>query len=383
MIRTRSCPICKYDAATLVYMNKMAPVNLLDMSYRLSACDNCGFLFANELPSNLQYLNYYNTLSKYDSQVNVSNVDRCRTEKAVSFLTGTIPKDAAILDIGCGFGVMLSALRDAGYNNLSGIDPAPLSRRQASEQFNFHNISQGTLENAGQMVNLSQINLISLMCVLEHLPDLLQNLEKLTSQLQYGTKLMVEVPAVDLFDGTCGEPAGELSIEHIQYFTSHSMTNLMKSLGLNVIATELLEIPSLKSGGLFVLAELTNEIQKITPDRQTKMREYLDNSALRWRAALESIPDERFVLYGTGSHSARLLPQLTDEQKKNLVTVVDGNVNLHGKAFGDWVVEPPDAIEKYPSLPILISSYRSEELIAKSIRKKFPDQKLKLMYSNV
>jgi len=382
-MRTRPCPICEHDAATLVQMNKMAPVNLLDMSYRLSACDNCGFLFANELPSNAQYLKYYNALSKYDSQVNVSSVDRYRTEKAVSFLTGKISKDAAILDIGCGFGVMLSALRDAGYNNLSGIDPAPLSRRQASEQFNFHNISQGTLENAGQMVDLSHINLISLMCVLEHLPDIRQNLEKLVSQLQYGTKLMVEVPAVDLFDGSGGEPAGELSIEHIQYFTIHSMTNLMKSLGLNVIATELLKIPSLKTGSLFILAELTNEKQEIIPDRSTKMREYLDSSALRWKAALDNIPNEPFVLYGTGSHSARLLPQLTKKQQSNLVTVVDGNFNLHGKKFGNWVVEPPEAIKKYPTLPILISSYRSEKLIALSIKTKFPYQKLKLMYGNV
>ena len=194
---------------------------------------------------------------------------------------------------------------------------------------------------------------------------------------------MVEVPAVDLFDGSGGEPAGELSIEHIQYFTIHSMTNLMKSLGLNVMATELLKIPSLKTGSLFLLAELTNEKQEIIPDRSTKMREYLDSSALRWKAALDNIPNEPFVLYGTGSHSARLLPQLTNKQQSNLVTVVDGNFNLHGKKFGNWVVEPPEAIKKYPTLPILISSYRSEKLIALSIKTKFPYQKLKLMYGNV
>ncbi|MDA9994747.1 hypothetical protein N9D91_00965 [Planktomarina temperata] len=161
------------------------------------------------------------------------------------------------------------------------------------------------------------------------------------------------------------------------------MTNFLNSLGFKIIDAELFAILHLKSGSLFVLAELSTEIQKIAPDRHTKMRDYLRNSELRWQAALKNIPDELFVLYGAGSHSARLVPKLTEKQKNNLVAVIDGNVNLHGKKFGGWEVEPPEAIKKYSKLSILISSYRSEKLIADSIKTKFQNQKLKLMYSDV
>jgi 2-polyprenyl-3-methyl-5-hydroxy-6-metoxy-1,4-benzoquinol methylase len=383
MKQSRSCPVCESMVATLLHYNELAPIDMLDMSYSLSECNNCNFIFADKLPSNSQYLFYYEKLSKYDTQFTVSDVDRYRTEKAVSFLTERVSKDATILDVGCGFGVMLSALRDAGYTNLSGIDPAPHSGLQASEQFKFNEISQGTIEGINKAANLSEISLICLMCVLEHLPDIKSNLSNLAKQLQYGTKLMVEVPALDLYDGTGGEPFGELSIEHIQYFTATSMTNFLNSLGFKIIDAELFAMPHLKSGSLFVLAELSMEIQKITPDRHTKMRDYLRNSELRWQAALKNIPDELFVLYGAGSHSARLVPKLTEKQKNNLVAVIDGNVNLHGKKFGGWEVEPPEAIKKYSELSILISSYRSEKLIADSIKTKFQNQKLKLMYSDV
>ena len=383
MIQNRECPVCDSTAATLLHYNKLAPIDMLDMSYALSECDNCNFIFANRLPNNSQYLFYYEKLSKYDTQVTVSDIDRCRAEKAVSFLSERVSTDTSILDVGCGFGVMLSALRDAGYTNLSGIDPAPQSKLRASEQFHFEEINQGTLESIHEAVDLSETGLICLMCVLEHLPDLKSNLTDLANKLRYGTKLMVEVPALDLYDGTGGEPFGEMSIEHIQYFTKTSMTNFLHNIGFKIIDLELFEIPHLKSGSLFVLAELSAETQEITPDRHTKMKDYIRNSEHRWQVALTNIPNEPFVLYGTGSHSARLLPNLTALQKDNLVAVIDANINLHGKTFGSWEVEPPEAITKYSELPVLISSYRSEKQIAHYINSEFQHRNIKLMYNNV
>ena len=379
----RSCPICEHTLTTLVHNNTMASIDGIDMSYVLSQCNQCGFHFANELPDNAEYLRYYSELSKYDSQLSVSAVDRRRTDAAVNLLSRTIPKDARIVDVGCGFGVMLAALRDAGYTDLGGVDPAPQSARQASKQFGLHGIYQGTLAEAGEAVNLAETDLVCLMCVLEHLPALGQDIKKLIDQLSPGSKILVEVPAIDLFDGTGGEPFGELSLEHIQYFSLKSMKNLLKSLGLTILDSELLHIPSLHSGALFMLAEVGGDKQVIETDNQSKMKDYLKASAVRWSAALKHIPDKPFVLYGTGSHSARLLPQLTDKQRQNLVAVLDGNFNLHGKSFGGWVVEPPEALAKYSDFPVLISSYRSEKLIAEALKIQFPDQPLQLMYDDV
>jgi SAM-dependent methyltransferase len=380
---TRSCPVCEHAITSLVYDNTVASIDGLDMSYMLSQCNHCGFYFADNLPSQIEYFQYYNKLSKYDSQTTITSVDRQRADSAVNILLRKIPKDTRIVDIGCGFGVLLAALQDAGYNNLIGVDPAPNSAKQAFDQFGLQDIYQGTLEDAGVVVDLAKADLICLMCVLEHLPDLRQDIKNLISMLNPGSLIFVEVPAIDLFDGQGGEPYGELSLEHIQYFSIKSMYNFLSGLGLKVLDSELLQMPNLHSGSLFMLAEVGENIQLIETDNQTKMVDYLKNSATRWSEALKHVPDKPFVLYGTGSHSARLLPSLNNKQRNNLVAVFDGNINLHGKYFGDWLVESPEELAKYPDLPILISSYRSEQLIADTLKMRFPDHLLQLMYNDV
>jgi len=135
---------------------------------------------------------------------------------------------------------------------------------------------------------------------------------------------------------------------------------------------------------LFVLVEyigagpmvLTNELP-------VTMDDYLNGSHQRWVQVLRKIPGVPYVLYGAGSHSARLLPQLNSRQKKNLVAVLDGNKNLHGKRFDQWVVHAPEELAEFPGLPVLISSYRSEKLIEQTLKKSFPDHELHLMYGDV
>ena len=381
----RICQVCGGNSVALLHTNTMVPLDGLDMSYVLARCNDCGFHFARELPDETTYLRYYSELSKYDSQPSVSRLDRQRIDAAVDLCVRLkVPKESRIVDLGCGFGALLAALRDAGYTHLQGIDPAPQSNRQAREQFGLDSIQQGTLANACKAVNLYEANLVCLMAVLEHLPELRRDLGGLLSQLRPGTQVLVEVPALDLFESNDGEPFGELSIEHIQFFSAQSMRNLFSSLGAQVLEQKLLPLSGLHSGALFMLAELkATSPHAIEPEKPAAMDEYLAGSAHRWNAALRRVPNQPFVLYGAGSHSARLLPKLNVKQRGHLVTVLDGNVNLHGKRFGEWSVECPDALTKYPGLPVLISSYRSELAIARDLQHRFPEQPLYLMYGNV
>ncbi len=94
---------------------------------------------------------------------------------------------------------------------------------------------------------------------------------------------------------------------------------------------------------------------------------------------LRRIPAGRFLLYGAGSHSARLLPRLPADTQARIAGVVDGNVNLMGKRFGAWTVQPPASIADTPELPVLVSSFRARDDIAVSLREKFPNP-LVLLY---
>ena len=113
------------------------------------------------------------------------------------------------------------------------------------------------------------------------------------------------------------------------------------------------------------------------------MDAYLAGSAQRWNVALQRVPDQPFVLYGAGSHSTRLLPRLAEAQRRLLLAIVDANANLHGKRLGAWTVQPPEALAQYHGLTVLISSYRSELQIARSLRQRYPAQPLVLMYHHV
>jgi 2-polyprenyl-3-methyl-5-hydroxy-6-metoxy-1,4-benzoquinol methylase len=381
----RTCQVCGGSSADRIYANAMSPLGGLDMSYILARCNNCGFHFASELPNEKQYLLYYNVLSKYDTQLSVSPLDKERIDATVNLcLSQGLHKESRIIDLGCGFGALLAALRDVGYTNLQGVDPAPQSSRQAQELFGINHVYQGTLSTASAVVNLYEADLVCLMAVLEHLPELQRDMKKLFSQLRPGTQVLVEVPALDLFESEDGEPFGELSIEHIQFFSAQSMRNLFSNLGATILEQKLLPLSGLHSGALFMLAELTDDLARsIAPEQSDAMDKYLAGSENRWKAALKRVPSQPFVLYGAGSHSARLLQKLDQEQCENLVAILDGNINLHGKRFGKWVVESPDSLTKYPSLPVLISSYRSELTIARDLKQRFPNQPLRLMYDNV
>jgi len=76
----------------------------------------------------------------------------------------------------------------------------------------------------------------------------------------------------------------------------------------------------------------------------------------------------------------RLAGRLGDKAR-HIAAVVDGNANLHGKRFGDWTVQAPDALPGYAGLPIVISSFRAEQAIARSLRERLQAPELVLLYA--
>lgn len=379
----RACPVCTADLPVPLLHNRMATVHGLDMSYIVARCSTCGFHYACDLPPDAQYAAYYQAVSKYDSQYAVSQLDRQRIGAAVALCEQSgLPKTASIADIGCGFGALLAALRDAGWSQVQGIDPAPQSAQVARELFNLCSVQTGWLSSARDLLDLREVDLVCLMAVLEHLPQLPRDLGQLLAQMRPGARLLLEVPALEAFQGDVGEPLGEMSLEHIQYFSVTSMCNLLAHLGARVLQQTVLALPSVDSGSIFVLAEVGQGVST-GPIRESgaAFDAYLAGSAKRLAQALQRVPEGPFVLYGAGSHSARLLPALQPQQRQRLVAVLDGNRNLHGKQFGHMTVQAPEALADYPTLPVLISSYRAEPAIAQALRAQFSNP-LVLLYAN-
>ena len=177
------------------------------------------------------------------------------------------------------------------------------------------------------------------------------------------------------------EPFGEFSIEHIQFFSFASLRNLLASVGLQVIAEQAQDLLLAGTGSAFVLAErLAGPLDTaLSPEPQARFDAYIADSERILQGALQRGPAGRFIVYGAGSHSARLLPRLPAEARARIAAVVDGNANLTGKPFGAWTVQAPAWIADALNLPILVSSFRAQNDIANSLRAKFPNP-LVLLY---
>jgi SAM-dependent methyltransferase len=379
---TRNCPICSHFQAQNILDNTMAAVGGFDMSYKVVRCSNCGFHYARQLPDPDTFSAYYQSVSKYDAPDSVAPVDRARVEATVRFLEGRIGKDERIADLGCGYGALLGGLQAAGWQQLQGLDPAPNAADCAMKMFGVSNIQRGLMSEAHTLLDLQSVDLVCIMCVLEHLPQLRKDMFSLLEHLRPGCKVLLEVPAVECFLQPNCEPFGEFSLEHIQFFDSASLTNLMQSLGARQIALNLLDLPMVASGSMLGLFEWSGHIPE-EPVFQLSVSEamnaYIDASQYQLEFALKRVPAGPVIVYGAGSHTARLLAHLERIPGCEVRGIVDSNPNLEGKRMGRWTVRAPSSIKETPDIAVLVSSYRSQEAIAAHLRETVPNS-LVLLY---
>ena len=380
---SRCCPVCSIFDSQPVYENTMAPVSGYDMSYTVGRCRKCGFVFANSLADDETIREYYQSVSKYDVASEISELDCLRADAAVKIcVEEKVPYDAMVVDLGCGYGALLSRLKTAGYNNLYGIDPAPNSAARAHDLFGLDNIFCGTMTKAHQMLPLAKADLVCIMAVLEHLPGLRGDMSELLKKLKVGCRILVEVPAFERFSGLESEPFGEFSLEHLQYFSATSLKNIFGSLGANLLEMEIVDLPVGASDSLFGLFEVTGKVPNYfepLPEKSDAIEKYIADSKFRLDGALSRIPTAPLVIYGAGSHTARLLPHIEKLIGTSVVAVVDNNPNLVRKNIGKWVIQSPSVIASMPNAHILISSFRFQNEIAVSLRNRYPNP-LVLLY---
>lgn len=347
----------------------MAPLDGLDMSYRVGLCSQCGFCYAYELPLPTTYEKYYGSLSKYDhapNQISIPPVDQERIKKTLQLCQPYLPQNALISDIGCGVGNLLNAFKTAGFSRLHGIDPAPASAATAARLFGLEFIRTGSLRDAIRQLPLGETDLLCLTGVAEHLPCLSDDFGCLLKALPERALVLIEVPALERFLSPPGEAYGEFSLEHIQYFSSAMLTHFMAGFGFSPQALSICEFKGC-TDSLFGLFSRQPQAATIPTHTTDILRNYLDYSAEMLKKSLQKIVDRNttFAIFGAGSHTARLLPQL--EQlglTSRILAIVDNNPNLRGKKLGDFVIQPDDFLASIPGCTVLVSSFNAQSAIS-------------------
>lgn len=129
-----ACPICGNDKNfEILYQKnfKLSDLNVKIFSarrlpdkihYRLVKCSKCGLVRSNPVTDIKQLSKLYEkSLMTYDLEINnlvLTYID------SVKPILNKLPKDAKILEIGCGNGFVLETIHNLGYKNVYGIEPS-------------------------------------------------------------------------------------------------------------------------------------------------------------------------------------------------------------------------------------------------------------------
>lgn len=138
-----------------------------------------------------------------------------------------LPRNAAILEIGCSGGPLLQRLRSSGYTDLTGIDVSEAGIAVA-QQRGIPNV--WCMDGTHLTFPDASFDLVVASDVLEHIEDEAQALREWVRVLRPGGRLLVFVPAFQFLWGKHDEVN-----QHFRRYTATSLTSRIQDAGLHVL----------------------------------------------------------------------------------------------------------------------------------------------------
>jgi SAM-dependent methyltransferase len=374
----RLCPICSSSQRELLFaqhFESIKGVSLID-GYEVVVCGNCGLVFAGGIPSKEVFDRYYSEASKYEfshrgGKQNDSELQRLAG--LADWMATQVPLESRLLDAGCATGELLAALRARGFTCLTGLDPSESCVQYARDTHGLRML-QGVLGNKPE--SEQPFDVLVLSAVLEHIPDLNPFVEQLRRWLSPDGLLIVEVPDVENFAKAFNAPYQEFSVEHINFFSTSALDNLMGMHGFTRVAVrqELCYVaPNLTGPVLTMSFRWGAEPTALRRESVSEagVRAYIE--ACRSRVEFETRVISELVktqvpvlVWGVGTLCQRLLAT-TKLPQANIRAFIDSNPHYQGKELiGHRVISPLQLQGR--SEPILISSWPFFDEIRSQIR---------------
>jgi SAM-dependent methyltransferase len=345
---------------------KLSAGNILE-GYDVVICKNCGFCFANNLPDQAAFDRYYREMSKYEHQDHLGQPSEFETRQfpaLAQFIQKHIPDPKSrILEIGCANGGLLNALKQIGYKNILGVDPSPICAQNAEQLYQIRVL---TCALSDLKVETDPFDFIILVAVLEHIQDLDGALLKLRRSLAPTGKLYIEVPDATQFISSSDAPFQEFSVEHINFFSPKSLTNLMGAHGFTEVfstQTSYDQTDTHTGYAIRMVFQKSNANNKFDPiydyDSEAGLKSYIVASQKvenRIHKTVNELVDgqQPLIVWGVGTHTQRLLAT-SRLANANIVAFVDSNPNYQGKKLNNTPIIHP-ALLAGTDEPILVSS---------------------------
>jgi hypothetical protein len=213
---------------------------------------------------------------------------------------------------------------------------------------------------------IGPFDFIILVAVLEHIQDLDGALQKLHDLLSPAGKLYIEVPDATKFTSSPDAPFQEFSIEHINFFSSLSLANIMGTHGFREVfstQTSYDQTDTHTGHAIRMVFQKSNANNKFDPirdyDAEARLKDYIEASQKVENRIHKTVNDlvdgqQPLIVWGVGTHTQRLLAT-SRLANANIIAFVDSNPNYQGKQLNNVpIIHPKRLIGT--SEPILVSS---------------------------
>lgn len=233
------CPLCggAHARAVLRAGDRLRPHDAA--TYSVARCDDCGLAYTRPRPTpqaiGRYYPDSYSGGGRHGLIDRLEGAYRARQQReAVRWLAALRPHCGRLLDVGCGRGDLLAALRDAGWTT-SGLEPSPAGAAAARSR--GLNVADGRFEELDP--SAVRFDVVIFSGVLEHLHDPLQALQTARALLAAGGLLAVLY--LPLFDSAQARTFGSrwLALDlprHLTHFETTTFPRLATRAGLRVVA---------------------------------------------------------------------------------------------------------------------------------------------------
>ena len=378
VIPTRPCPVCLAQKARVLFRQVFSAFSEggLLTGYDLVVCAECGAAYADGIPAREVFDTYYARMSKYEQSQRsgeLSPIDKERFAQVADMLAPHLRPASRIVDVGCATGGLLAELQRRGFNHLLGLDPSPvcaaIARRLYGIEVRTMTIHELTTLEEG-------FDVAVLIGVFEHLPELDESITSLIKILKPGGLLYVEVPDAGSYHKHFGAPYQFLSIEHVNFFSPASLTNLLARRGFERVFAGKVERhlgPKSIEPAVSALFSLTGKGAPPQRDLETEraLLKYLESSRrleeeIQQKIARVAGSQIPLAVWGAGTHTLRLL-ETSKLGSARIVAIIDSNPRYQGKQLRGIPIVTPGEFQSAEAT-ILISSQVAESEIKAQIR---------------
>ena len=274
-----ACPACRSVAPRLPLV--AVGGRTIEEALKLVICEECSHVTYDKLPTDAWTEQFYKRV--WDRRGQMTSYGKSPEPLApglwAHFMGLNLPKDARVLDFGCGFGHGLLGLKALGYENLFGVELSE-HRAKATEKHFPNRIKCGTVDAAAELAQENgRFDLIVARHVFEHLREPRAVLAQLAKLLTPNGLILLIVPEV------YGETpiVTTLFLPHMHLYNRASMMQMMKSVGL----TSYVWTPSSREFELVVVGSpdstwkpattehFSNEQQPVNADTIARLAEFI------------------------------------------------------------------------------------------------------------